>query len=261
MTNPGDTPDAEPSQQPQAGAPQHGQQPYQGQQYPGQPGYPQPDHQGYPQPGYPGQGYQGYPQGYPGQGYQGYPQPGYPAQGYPQQGYQQTGYPQPGYPQQGYPGAVAAADDPTAVVGARAGQYFVDGLLAAVPLIVLLIVLIGLIGAASNNSSDNGATAGSLLTGALWLMLVLTFAVHWLVFAWWPSTHGGQTPAMRWLKLRIITEDGGQPTLGALTLRFLMLLIVDGFFGGLVGLIIMLNNPRHQRLGDSVAKTLVVRVD
>jgi len=252
MTNPGDTPDAEPSQQSQAGAPQYGQQPYQGQQYPGQPGYPQPDHQGYPQPGYP--------QGYPGQSYQGYPQPGYSAQGNPQHGYQQPGYPQQGYTQQGYPGAVAAADDPTAVVGARAGQYFVDGLLAAVPLIVLLIVLIGLIGAASNYSSDNGATAGSLLTGALWLMLVLNFAVHWLVFAWWPSTHGGQTLAMRWFKLRIITEDGGQPTLGALTVRWL-LLFVDGILGGLVGLIIMLNSPRHQRLGDSVAKTLVVRVD
>jgi uncharacterized RDD family membrane protein YckC len=222
MTNPQDTPDAQPSQQSQAGAPQYGQQPYQGQQYAWQPAYPQSDHQGY-----------------PGQGYQGYPQPGYPVQGYPQQG-------------------SSAADDPTAVVGARVGQYIVDGLLAAVPLIVLWIAIIGLIGAASNYS-DGGAAVGSLFMGAFGLMVLLSLAVQWLVFAWWPSTHGGQTLAMRWFKLRIISEDGGQPTLGALTLRWL-LLFVDGFFGGLVGLIIMLNSARHQRLGDSVAKTLVVRV-
>jgi len=144
------------------------------------------------------------------------------------------------------------------VVGARVGQYIVDGLLAAVPLIVLWIAIIGLIGTAISYSSDGGAAAGSLFMGAFALMALLSLALHWLVFAWWPSTHGGQTLAMRWFRLRIISEDGGQPTLGALTLRWL-LLVVDGFFGGLVGLIIMMNSARHQRLGDSVAKTLVVR--
>jgi uncharacterized RDD family membrane protein YckC len=243
MTNPEGTPDAWPSPQSQAGAPRYGQQPYEGQQYPWQPAYPQSDSQGY-----------------PGQGYQRYPQPDYPGRhGYPQPGYSQSGRTQHGYTQQGSPAAVAV-DDPTAVVGARVGQYIVDGLLAAVPLIVLWIAVIGLIGAAINYSSDGGATAGSLFMGAFWLMALLSFAVHWLVFAWWPSTHGGQTLAMRWFKLRIISEDGGQPTLGALTLRWLML-VVDGFFGGLVGLIIMLNSARHQRLGDSLAKTLVVRAD
>jgi len=237
MTNPEDTPDAQPSRQSQP-APQYGQQPYQGQQqYPGQGAYSQSNHQAY--------------------AGQGYPQAGYPAQGYAQQGFQQPGYPQPGYPQQGY----AAVDDRTAVVGARVGQYIVDGLLVAVPLIVLWIAIIGLIGAAASDySSDGGAMVGSMFMGALGLMSLLSLVVHWLVFAWWPSRHGGQTLAMRWFKLRIITEDGGQPTLGALTVRWL-LLVVDGLLGGLVGLIIMLNSARHQRLGDSVAKTLVVRAD
>ena len=250
MTNPEDTPDAQPSQ---SGAPQYGQPPYQG-----QPAYARPD----------GQSYQGYPQ--PGYSQQGYAQQGYAQHGYAQQGYAQPGSAQQGYPQQAYQQAYAAVatEDPTAVVGARVGQYLVDGLLAAVPLVVLMFITFGMIGAAASSSysadysggysSDGTAMIGSLFMGAMALLVVVSLVVHWLLFAWWPAKHGGQTIAMRWFKLRIITEDGGQPTLGALTVRWL-LLFVDGFFGGLVGLIVMLNSARHQRLGDSVAKTLVVR--
>ena len=265
MTNPPDPPDAAATPQPYPGAPQYGQQPYPGQPYPGQqgypaesypqPGYPPPGHQGYQQPGYPPPGYPQ--QGYPGAGYpgQGYPQPGYQQPGYPQQGYPGAGYPGQGYPQPGYPGATA--DDPTAVVGARVGQYIVDGLLVSIPMIALSVLLFWLLYAASSYGGDP-STAASLFMGALGLLMLISFGASWGVAAWWPSTHGGQTPAMRWFKLRIITEEGGQPTLSALTLRWL-LLFVDGLFGGLVGLIVMLNNARHQRIGDSVAKTLVVR--
>ena len=64
---------------------------------------------------------------------------------------------------------------------------------------------------------------------------------------------------MGWLGLRIVREsDGGVPTLGALSLRWL-LLIVDGILGGVVGLVVMLTQARHQRLGDMAAHTLVVR--
>ena len=82
----------------------------------------------------------------------------------------------------------------------------------------------------------------------------------WLVHAWWPHKHNGQTLAMKWLKLRIVDESGGAPTLTALTLRA-VLLIADGFFFGVVGLIVMSTNPRHQRLGDRIAKTLMIRAN
>jgi uncharacterized RDD family membrane protein YckC len=36
--------------------------------------------------------------------------------------------------------------------------------------------------------------------------------------------------------------------------------VVDGFAFGLAGLLVMLLSPRHQRVGDLVARTLVVRV-
>jgi uncharacterized RDD family membrane protein YckC len=269
---PGQYPPPRPGQQqPEHSPPGYPQQPG----YPPQYGYPQ---QGYPPPGYGQQGYgqqgygqQGAPPGYPSAGYgqQQFPPPGYPPAGYAPAGYPQPGYGQPGYPPGGYPPGYPPAgypqpgfgqpgvDDPTNVVGQRFAQGALDYVLVLVPVLVIYIASIVLSFAAYSTSTDYGVigTIGSLLSLILWLLIP---AGMWLVYAWWPHKHDGQTFAMKWLKLRIVDENGGVPTLGALTLRT-VLFIADGFFFGVVGLIVMSTNPRHQRLGDQVAKTLVVR--
>ena len=149
------------------------------------------------------------------------------------------------------PGASGSVD----VVGTRVGQYIVDALITAVPLIVLLI-LSGVLAAASYDSAVLGLVGGIIYFVA-WLAAL---ASGFIVYAWWPSTHGGQTPGMKWLGLKVIREeDGGEPTLGQHALRWL-LLIVDGMVAGLVGLTIMSTSQRKQRLGDMAAHTLVVRV-
>jgi uncharacterized RDD family membrane protein YckC len=219
-------------------------------------------------------GYAPPPTGAPAYGQQpGYgPQPGYgagPAYGA-QPGYgpaygQQPGYGQgyaaaPGYaPQPGYgagPGYGIPGDQPGSVdvVGTRVGQYVIDALCAAVPMIVLFVlggILIGISG-----SSGLAVIGGIIYSLGYLAALVAGFAVY----AWWPSTHGGQTPGMGWLGLKVVREeDGGEPTLGQHALRW-VLLIVDGAFVGIVGLIIMSTSQRKQRLGDMAAHTLVVRV-
>jgi uncharacterized RDD family membrane protein YckC len=217
----------------------------QGQQY-GQQGYGQ---QGYGQPAYGQQGQ--------GQGQQGYGQPGYGQQGYGQQGSGQPGYAQPGYGQQppGYgqaPGYGAGPSGDVEVLGLRVGQYLLDAVCIAVPTIVIAVV---------------GGFLAATIDGGVGFLSVLVNLVVWIValgssfglYAWWPSTHGGQTLAMGWLGLRIVREsDGGVPTLGECALRW-VLLIVDGAFAGIVGLIIMATSQRKQRLGDMAAHTLVVR--
>jgi uncharacterized RDD family membrane protein YckC len=262
-----------PQESPEQGHPQPGYQP---RDYP-QPGYSQPGYSepgysepgysepgysepGYSEPGYSEPGYSepGYSQpGYPPHGYQhqDYPRPGYPPQGDPLQGYPQQGYPQ-GYPRQGGP-PQQGADDPTSVVGQRFAQGVLDYLLVLVPFMVLYFGSIVLSIAAYSASSDFGAigTLVSLVSTLAWLLVP---AGMWFVYAWWPHKHNGQTFAMKWLKLRIVDEHGGVPTLKALTLRT-VLFIADGFFFGVVGLVVMSTNPRHQRLGDRVAKTLVIR--
>lgn len=224
--------------------PPYGQQPGHGQPF-AQPGYGQPGSgQQYAQPGY-GQPY-GQPSGQPGYGQQPYGQQYGQPYGQP---YGQQPYGQPGY---GAPGA----GDPTDVVGSRVGQYILDGLLTAVPSLVLLFVVIGI---GSATASSNPEAAFTIIGIGYFLMFLVSLGGAFLVFCYWPSTHQGQTPAMGWLNLRIVREeDGGVPTLGQCVVRWL-LLVVDGLFAGIVGLIVMSTSARHQRVGDMAAKTLVVR--
>jgi uncharacterized RDD family membrane protein YckC len=144
-------------------------------------------------------------------------------------------------------------------VGQRYGQGALDYGLVLVPFIALWIVGIILTSVAYSAASDLGALS-SVLSVVFSLVWLLIPAGMWVVNAWWPHKHGGQTPAMKWLNLRIVAEDGGEVSLGAHTLRTL-LLVADGFLLGAVGVIVMSSSPTHQRLGDKVAKTLVVRAE
>lgn len=189
----------------------------------------------------------------------GFPPPGYPPPGFPPPGYGHPGYPQPGYAYQAYPQQGAGqpgVQDPTDVVGQRFAQGVVDYLLVLVPFLILYVASI-VASIAAYSADSSGAVGGlvSLVGTIAWLLLP---AGMWFVHAWWPHKHNGQTLAMKWLKLRIVDENGGVPTLGALSLRT-VLYVADGFCFGLVGLMVMSANPRHQRLGDQVAKTLVIR--
>lgn len=103
------------------------------------------------------------------------------------------------------------------------------------------------------------------VVGGVVLVLVGTMLWLWLsLFGWllvavaWPVVDRGRTPGMRVCGVRVVTLHGEPPRLAAHILRW-ALTIVDGFAFGLVGLVIMTNSKRQQRLGDLVAGTLVVR--
>ena len=136
----------------------------------------------------------------------------------------------------------------TNVVARRCVQWVLDRLFVGVPMFVVLVVLVLVV----------------LDHRPLWFLPPTVFLVgllvgNLLIDVWVPHRTGGRTPAMRLLGLRIITEWGGTPTLGTYALRWL-LQVVDGFAFGLAGLVVMVFSPRHQRVGDLVARTLVVRV-
>lgn len=67
----------------------------------------------------------------------------------------------------------------------------------------------------------------------------------------------GQTPAMRWFRLRVEDQSGAPATRTQLAVRWL-LLIVDCIAFGLVAVLAMLTTPRGQRVGDLLAGTVVV---
>lgn len=80
-----------------------------------------------------------------------------------------------------------------------------------------------------------------------------------LIDVWIPLKRAGSTPGMLVVGLRIVSVDGRQLGVRDYLLRWL-LSVVDGLFFGLLGALLIALTPRHQRMGDIVARTLVVRL-
>lgn len=106
--------------------------------------------------------------------------------------------------------------------------------------------------------TEPGGVRKAVAYGAGGLVVAAMLAGNWFIEVWVPVRWLGGTPGMRWLGLRVLTEQGGRPALRAYMIRWLMM-IVDGYVFGLVGALAIAFSPRHQRLGDMVARTVVVR--
>jgi uncharacterized RDD family membrane protein YckC len=139
------------------------------------------------------------------------------------------------------------------IAGRRLVQFFLDEMLVFVPMLLLAVLVVVLF-------RPSGLVALlPFLKVVVYTMLALDFLGLWVVTTWWPYRHGGQTPAMRWLRLRVVMLDGSHPPLRLFLVRQLLML-VDGFAWGLAGVVVMLCTRRRQRFGDVVARTVVVRV-
>jgi uncharacterized RDD family membrane protein YckC len=127
-----------------------------------------------------------------------------------------------------------------------------------IQLIVLLIVAIsGLI------IADVSSWQTQLASAPKWvfaLMTVLGFLIFSGYFAFFEWLWSGQTPGKRWMKLRVIREDGRPITFWEASIRNLLrTLDMMPFPFYSVGLISVFINSRDQRAGDMVAGTVVVR--
>lgn len=167
----------------------------------------------------------------------------------------QPGYgAQPGHEaQQGYPagqdwGAVPGRPMPvnqaeTRVTGRRVIQYVID------------YILVGIIPGLAYWLFDRGH---GFLHGFGWtlatLIAIVVYLWYWVIR---PHGHDGQTFAMQWFGLRVISKYGGPASMAQLFIRG-VLLVIDTLFFGLVGLITMLCSRYRQRVGDHAARTLVV---
>jgi uncharacterized RDD family membrane protein YckC len=147
----------------------------------------------------------------------------------------------PGPPLVGEPDTPAVGKAATRVTGRRIVQYILDGFISSIPA---------------------GAITG-LLSLAYNVRLVLaTLLVLFAWYAWYwvyrPYRANGQTFGMQWLRVRVISQDGGRAGMKQLFVRW-ALLVFDGFALGLVGFFAIIFSRDRQRIGDRVAGTLVVR--
>lgn len=89
------------------------------------------------------------------------------------------------------------------------------------------------------------------------LLLFLIFSSYFAFFEWLWS---GQTPGKRWMKLRVIREDGRPITFWEASVRNLLRsfdMLPFPFYS--IGFISVFTSARDQRVGDLVAGTVVVR--
>jgi uncharacterized RDD family membrane protein YckC len=90
------------------------------------------------------------------------------------------------------------------------------------------------------------------------LAILAGFVVYWGYYAIFESVWKGQTPGKKWAGIRVI-KDSGRPITPFEAVARNLVRIVDympGFYA--VGLVTMLLNDKHRRVGDYVAGTLVV---
>jgi uncharacterized RDD family membrane protein YckC len=126
-------------------------------------------------------------------------------------------------------------------------------------LVLILIVVSGLIIAnVSNSTLENAVFSAPKWVYAIMIILIfLTFTGYFAFFEWIWS---GQTPGKRWMKLRVIREDGRPITFWEASVRNLIRtldMMPAPFYS--IGLISVFVTGRDQRVGDMVAGTVVVR--
>jgi uncharacterized RDD family membrane protein YckC len=132
----------------------------------------------------------------------------------------------------------------TRVTGRRVIQYPLDVILSSVIPAVLYWAL----------RREHGEEYVVSISVAGFVSLIC-YAWYWIIV---PDQTGGQTFGMQLLRVRVISKDGGPADVAQLVMR-LLVLVFDDLLAGLVGLVVMLLSRHRQRLGDHLARTLVVR--
>ena len=125
---------------------------------------------------------------------------------------------------------------------------------------MLALALIGIASAVLASFSFIEQTMTSAPKWVYAVMIILLFLIFTGYFTFFEWIWSGQTPGKRWLKLRVIREDGRPITFWEASVRNL-LRALDMFPVGSysIGLIAVFASTRDQRIGDMVGGTVVVR--
>jgi uncharacterized RDD family membrane protein YckC len=204
-------------------------------QGPGDPRYPPPAPGSRPPSGY------GPPPGY------GYPPPG---QGYPPPGY--AGFPPSGYP-----------IPRLANWGLRAGAYLLDALIP-LPGAIIAAVILALAGTSSTSIDASGASVQVTSVDAVPLTVAIliylaTFGVY-IYNRWIRQGRTGQSWGKQLVKLRLLSEDTGQPIGGGMAFVRDLAHILDSL-ACYLGWLWPLWDAKRQTFADKLIRTIVTAED
>ncbi|MFC3561700.1 RDD family protein [Pedobacter jamesrossensis] len=99
-------------------------------------------------------------------------------------------------------------------------------------------------------------------SGTLGIVLLIIFLVIFIFYDLvCEVAMDGQTFGKKIMKIKVISLDGGQPTFGQYLMRWIFRIVDFGFmFGwGLVALVCVAVSKNHQRVGDMLAKTTLIK--
>lgn len=122
---------------------------------------------------------------------------------------------------------------------------------------------IGLIGLSALILTSFPSIEGIIASAPKWVLAVVILVLFLILagyFAFFEWAWSGQTPGKRWLKLRVLREDGRPITFWEAAVRNLLRtldMMPAPFYS--IGLISVFSTTRDQRVGDMVAGTVVVR--
>jgi uncharacterized RDD family membrane protein YckC len=146
-----------------------------------------------------------------------------------------------------HPAPVSEAQ--TRVSWRRVFQYWIDAFLVSIIPYVVSIPF-------DRSSHTSLHIIGGIVAFVLFLIIGFWY---WVIR---PRSSNGQTFAMKWFGLRVVSKNGGPATTVQYFIRWIGL-IVDAFpwvwpFTGLLGLLVMVVSRYRQRVGDHMARTLVI---
>jgi uncharacterized RDD family membrane protein YckC len=141
-------------------------------------------------------------------------------------------------------------------IGNRAYALLIDYLVWGLILIGFLITWLIF----STQLADAiGILVGGTEQVSLWLQaiqILISFFIYVGYFVFFEALWQGQTPGKRYVKIRVIRDDGRPAGLQQATLRALLRPVDDTFF---LGVFLIALGKREKRLGDWVAGTLVIQ--
>ena len=125
-------------------------------------------------------------------------------------------------------------------------------------IMVIIALPLGLSAFMFSAMTDVTSMMNMWANAAAWSIFAIINAIVWLLYFTYFEGKTGQTPGKKAMNIKVTTEDGKQPTFAEALIRTI-LRIIDGLFLYLLGLIIILVTEKKQRLGDVLAKTIVVK--
>lgn len=121
----------------------------------------------------------------------------------------------------------------------RVVAYIIDAIIVGLAIAVLVFIL-------------------DVIDFPQWFQGLVAFVIYYGYFTYMEGTTG-QTIGKRLIGTRVVTVDGSPISMGSAAIRNL-LRIVDTFFFGLVGLVLIIVTQKKQRVGDMAANTVVIEI-